>query len=63
MEGRSDPFMVENMLMFYDEVRERLQSHGIMTAEQIDEQQRILRAMSLDGLPAAWGAFWVACEV
>jgi len=62
-EGRSDAFMVENMLMFYDEVRDRLQAHGIMTAQEIDAQQRLLRALAPDGLPAAWGTFRVACEV
>jgi hypothetical protein len=62
-EGRTDAITVENMLMFYDEVRDRLQAHGILTAAEIDEQQRLLRALSPDGLPPAWGSFRVACEV
>jgi len=52
---------LENMLMFYDEVRDRLQTLGIMTAEQIDEQQRLLRALTPGSLPAVWGIHRVVC--
>jgi ubiquinone/menaquinone biosynthesis C-methylase UbiE len=55
-ECRSDEMMVENMLMFYDEVRDRLGALGILTAAEVDEQQRRLRALPSSGLPAAWGA-------
>jgi ubiquinone/menaquinone biosynthesis C-methylase UbiE len=55
-ECRSDGMMVENMLMFYDEVRDRLGALGILTAAEVDEQQRLLRALPSGGLPAAWGA-------
>jgi ubiquinone/menaquinone biosynthesis C-methylase UbiE len=61
-ECRSDALMVENMLMFYDEVRDRLQSLGILTAAEIDEQQRLLRTLPSDPLPAVWGIHRVACE-
>jgi MazG family protein len=61
-EGRSDGLMVENMLMFYDEVRDRLPALGILTAAQIEEQQRLLRALPPDPLPAVWGIHRVACE-
>jgi ubiquinone/menaquinone biosynthesis C-methylase UbiE len=61
-ECRSDGLMVENMLMFYDEVRDRLGALGILTAEQVDEQQCLLRALPAEGLPAAWGIYRVACE-
>jgi ubiquinone/menaquinone biosynthesis C-methylase UbiE len=59
----TDAAALENMLMFFDEVRDRLIALGILTGEAIDEQQRLLRAM-LTGptLPAAWGIFRVACE-
>jgi hypothetical protein len=51
------------MLMFYDEVRDRLQALGILTAAEIDEQQRLLRALpAAEALPPAWAAFRVACE-
>ena len=61
-ECRSDGLMVENMLMFYDEVRDRLGALGILTAAEVEEQQRLLRALSPDGLPAAWGAHRVVCD-
>jgi ubiquinone/menaquinone biosynthesis C-methylase UbiE len=61
-ECASDRMTIENMLMFYDEVRDRLQALGILTAEQIDEQQRLLRALPAEGLPPAWGIYRVACE-
>jgi len=62
-ECRSDGLMIENMLMFYDEVRERLQALGILSAAEIDEQQRLLRTLRADTLPAAWGRYCVSCEV
>ena len=62
-ECHSDAIMVENMLMFYDEVHERLAALGILTLPEVQEQQRLLRGLSLDALPAAWGLFRVACEV
>jgi ubiquinone/menaquinone biosynthesis C-methylase UbiE len=61
-EGRSDELMIENMLMFYEEVRDRLQSLGILAAEEIDEQQRLLRVLPAGPLPAVWGIHGVTCE-
>jgi ubiquinone/menaquinone biosynthesis C-methylase UbiE len=61
-ECRSDALMVENMLMFYDEVRDRLSDLGILTAAEVDEQKRLLRALPTELLPAAWGSFRVVCE-
>jgi len=61
-ECRSDGMMIENMLMFYDEVRDRLAMLGVMTADEIAEQQRLLRALDPGKLPAAWGIFRVACD-
>jgi ubiquinone/menaquinone biosynthesis C-methylase UbiE len=55
LECRSDGMMIENMLMFYEEVKEPLASLGIMSATQVDEQQHLLRALSPSSLPAAWG--------
>ena len=60
---RSDALMIENMLMFYDEVRERLGALGILTAAEIDRQQALLRALPVEGLPPAWGLHLVAAEV
>jgi ubiquinone/menaquinone biosynthesis C-methylase UbiE len=54
-ECRSDALMIENMLMFYDEVRDRLQALGILSALQVDEQQSLLRGLPPESLPAVWG--------
>lgn len=59
-ECRSDERMIENMCMFFDEVRDRLVELGIMTAIQIDEEQRLLKALVPGSVPAAWGMFRVA---
>ena len=61
-ECRSDGAMIENMLMFYDEVRDRLQALGLLTPEEVAEQQRLLRVLSPDTLPAAWGIHRVSAE-
>ena len=62
-ECRSDGMMVENMIMFYDEVRGRLESLGLMTGTEVEEQQQLLRGLAADQLPAAWGVYRVACEI
>ena len=62
-ECRSDGMMLENMIMFYDEVRHVLQSLGIMTAEEVDRQQRLLRTLDPVQLPAAWAIHGVTCEM
>src|SRR5262249_41478160 len=61
-EGRSDAPVVENMRMFYEEVGDRLQALGILTAEEIAEQERLLRALPSEGLPSVWGIHRVAAE-
>lgn len=58
-ECRSDALAVENMLMFFDEVKGRLQALKILTAEHIERQQRLLRALPPEALPPAWGIFRV----
>jgi ubiquinone/menaquinone biosynthesis C-methylase UbiE len=58
-ECRSDSLMIENMLMFYDEVRDRLIELDILSAAAIDEQKRLLRALVPESLPPAWGSFRV----
>lgn len=63
MECPSNAITLENMLMFYDEVRDRLQALGIMTAAEIDEQRRRLQSLTPDGLPAVWGSHRVVCIV
>jgi SAM-dependent methyltransferase len=61
-ECRSDGRMIENMVLFYDEVREPLQALDILAADEIERQQALLRALAADRLPAVWGAYRVACE-
>jgi ubiquinone/menaquinone biosynthesis C-methylase UbiE len=61
-ECRSDALTIENMVMFYDEVRDRLQSLGILTAKEVEEQQHLLQVMSTESLPAAWGIHGVVCQ-
>jgi ubiquinone/menaquinone biosynthesis C-methylase UbiE len=61
-ECRSDAAMVENMVMVYDEVRERLTALGIMSADDIARQQQLLRAEHPEPWPPAWATFRVACE-
>lgn len=59
----TDAAALENMLMFFDEVRDWLVELGILTGAAIDEQQRLLRALPAQSpLPPAWGIFRVACE-
>ncbi|MFN4257887.1 MAG: class I SAM-dependent methyltransferase [Gemmataceae bacterium] len=61
-ECRSDGMMIENMLMFYDEVRDRLHALNILTTDEVETQQRLLRALPGANLPAVWGSYRVACE-
>jgi hypothetical protein len=62
-EAPSDQVAIENMLLLYDEVRDRLVELGILTAAEVAEQQRLLRALPPGQLPAVWGIHRVACEV
>ncbi len=57
----SDTTTTENMLMFYDEVRDRLEALGILTADEIARQQELLRGLPPGPLPAAWGIHEVTC--
>lgn len=61
-EARSDDLMLENMLMFFDEVHDRLVSLGILSAAEIAEQQRLLGELRGASLLAVWGIHRVACE-
>jgi ubiquinone/menaquinone biosynthesis C-methylase UbiE len=57
-----DETVIDNLIMFYDEVREPLQALGILRSEEIDRQQQLLRAIPLQSIPAVWGMCRVACE-
>ena len=54
---------IENMLLYYDEIRERYTSLGIMTSEEIDRDKRLLAALSGKNLPPLWGTHAVTCVV
>jgi ubiquinone/menaquinone biosynthesis C-methylase UbiE len=53
---------LENMSMFYDEVRNRLAELHILTNEEVDRQKRMLAELKPDTLPPAWGTYRVTCE-
>lgn len=61
LEARSDDLMIENMLMFYDEVRDRLAALNIMSLAQTAEQQTLLRRLT-PPLPAVWGMHWIVAQ-
>jgi len=60
---RSDHLMLENMWMFYDEVRERLDALELLSAAEVAQQQRLLRELSTEQLPPVWGIFRVTATV
>ncbi len=57
-----DERMVENMLMFYEEVRDRLQTLAVMSTEEVDRQMGLLRGLRTDALVPAWGNYRVVAE-
>jgi hypothetical protein len=59
-EHPTDPSVVDNLVMFYDEVRDTLATLGILTSADVDAQQRLLRALPAGPLPAALGAHVVS---
>lgn len=59
----TDSLVLENMVMFYDEVNETLQSLGIMSTREVAEQQELLRNLKPDSLPPVWGLFRVTAAV
>ena len=59
---RTDAMMIENMVMFYDEVQDRLDALGILSRQAVDEQRCLLRSMPRDSVPPVWGVHAVACE-
>lgn len=54
-ECRSDATTLENMGMFYEEVREQLPALGILSAAEVEEQIELLKALPGEGLPGVWG--------
>jgi ubiquinone/menaquinone biosynthesis C-methylase UbiE len=62
VESGSDGLMIENMVMFYDEVRDRLEALNLMSLAEVEEQQRLLRTLVLDQLPPIWAIYRVTAE-
>lgn len=59
----TDETVIENLFWYYDEIREKYLSLGIMASGEIDVQKRDLRALPAGGLPAVWGIYRVTAEV
>ncbi len=59
----TDAGAIENMLLYYDEIREKYQSLSIMTGEEIDRDKKLLASLSTENLPAVWGMYAVTCVV
>jgi hypothetical protein len=59
----TEDHVIENMVMFYDEVRETLQSLGILTVAEVEKQQQLLQKLKPESLPVAWGLFRVTALV
>ncbi len=56
----TDETVIENLLLYYDEIRDNYLKLGIMTSAEIDEQKRQLRALPIGNLPAVWGVYRVS---
>lgn len=52
--------VIANWLLYYDEIREKYMRLGIMTADEIDEQKRQLRALPPGKYPAVYGMYAVS---
>jgi trans-aconitate methyltransferase len=59
----TDQDMIENIVMFYDEVRQPLESYGIMPSADIDRQQHLLQSLPVESFPPAWGVHVVTSVV
>jgi ubiquinone/menaquinone biosynthesis C-methylase UbiE len=59
----SDESVLENMGMIYDEVRDTFAALGIITPAEIEEQQKLLRALPVGTLPPVWGLHQVTATV
>ena len=53
---------LENMAMFYEEVRDKLAELGILSTEENDRQRVLLTSLNPQTLPPAWGTYRVTCE-
>lgn len=58
----TDSVALENMRLFYDEVRDAYVSLGIMNSHEIERDQELLMNLHMDNLPAVWGMHCVSCR-
>jgi ubiquinone/menaquinone biosynthesis C-methylase UbiE len=61
-EFECDELVVENIALWYDEVRAALAEQAILTPTESDEQQRLLRELPPGPHPAVWGVHRVTAE-
>jgi ubiquinone/menaquinone biosynthesis C-methylase UbiE len=54
----SDQNALDNMILVYDEIRDRLRELAILAPEEVDRQQSLLKKLT-PGYPAIWGTFRV----
>jgi ubiquinone/menaquinone biosynthesis C-methylase UbiE len=62
-QGDTSAATIENLTLYYDEIRQKYIELGLMTSDEIDREQRLLAALPLDNLPANWGLHRVTCVV
>jgi len=55
----TDETVIENLLLYYDEIREKYQTLGIMTSDEIDRQKEQLRSLDRTRLPSVWGVYGI----
>ena len=53
---------IENMLLYYDEIRERYESLNIMTSAEVDRDKCLLASLPVERMPAVWGMYCVTCK-
>ncbi|MCH2125613.1 MAG: class I SAM-dependent methyltransferase [Pirellulaceae bacterium] len=56
-----DKVVLQNMLLFYEEVREKITAMGVCTEAEIDRQLEQISELAPVGLPAVWGTHSVTC--
>lgn len=59
----TDASVIENFLLYYDEVRHPYVEAGLTTDEEIDRLQARMRELPLEGLPPVWGVYCVSALV
>jgi ubiquinone/menaquinone biosynthesis C-methylase UbiE len=53
----TDQTVIDNLLMFYDEIQERYQILGLMSPEEVQWQKQALAQLPASDLPAVWGIY------